>query len=100
MRVQEVAGAVRARASAPGAASSALHKRWRRMAARGKPHQKIVVACARELSETAPFNRSGTPPGRLILGGGSAVAATRGHERLTLSDRKAPEMRQSALVAL
>jgi transposase len=27
-----------------------LHKRWRRMAARGKPHQKIVVACARELA--------------------------------------------------
>jgi transposase len=27
-----------------------LFKRWRRMAARGKPHQKIVVACARELA--------------------------------------------------
>jgi transposase len=27
-----------------------LHKRWRRMAARGKPRQKIVVAVARELS--------------------------------------------------
>ena len=27
-----------------------LHKRWRRMAARGKPHQKTVVACARELA--------------------------------------------------
>jgi transposase len=27
-----------------------LHRRWRRMAARGKPHQKIVVACARELA--------------------------------------------------
>jgi transposase len=27
-----------------------LHTRWRRMAARGKPAQKIVVACARELA--------------------------------------------------
>jgi transposase len=27
-----------------------LHSRWRRMAGRGKPHQKIVVACARELA--------------------------------------------------
>lgn len=27
-----------------------LHARWQRMAARGKPHQKIVVACARELA--------------------------------------------------
>jgi transposase len=27
-----------------------LHSRWRRMAARGKPQQKIVVACARELA--------------------------------------------------
>jgi transposase len=27
-----------------------LYRRWRRMAARGKPRQKIVVACARELS--------------------------------------------------
>jgi transposase len=27
-----------------------LHRRWRRMAARGKPSQKIVVACARELA--------------------------------------------------
>jgi transposase len=27
-----------------------LHDRWRRMAGRGKPHQKIVVACARELA--------------------------------------------------
>jgi transposase len=27
-----------------------LHRRWRRMAARGKPRQKIVVACARELA--------------------------------------------------
>jgi transposase len=27
-----------------------LNRRWRRMAARGKPHQKIVVACARELA--------------------------------------------------
>jgi transposase len=27
-----------------------LNDRWRRMAARGKPHQKIVVACARELA--------------------------------------------------
>lgn len=27
-----------------------LHRRWARMAGRGKPHQKIVVACARELS--------------------------------------------------
>jgi transposase len=27
-----------------------LHQRWQRMAARGKPHQKIVVACARELA--------------------------------------------------
>jgi len=26
-----------------------LYQRWQRMAARGKPHQKIVVACAREL---------------------------------------------------
>jgi transposase len=27
-----------------------LHRRWRRMLARGKPSQKIVVACARELA--------------------------------------------------
>jgi transposase len=27
-----------------------LHRRWHRMAGRGKPHQKIVVACARELA--------------------------------------------------
>src|SRR3954447_731680 len=27
-----------------------LHRRWQRMAGRGKPHQKIVVACARELA--------------------------------------------------
>jgi transposase len=27
-----------------------LHSRWLRMAARGKPQQKIVVACARELA--------------------------------------------------
>jgi transposase len=27
-----------------------LHHRWRRMSGRGKPHQKIVVACARELA--------------------------------------------------
>jgi transposase len=27
-----------------------LYRRWRRMAARGKPRQKIVVACARELA--------------------------------------------------
>jgi transposase len=27
-----------------------LHQRWQRMAGRGKPHQKIVVACARELA--------------------------------------------------
>jgi transposase len=27
-----------------------LYNRWQRMAARGKPHQKIVVACARELA--------------------------------------------------
>jgi transposase len=27
-----------------------LHRRWTRMAARGKPSQKIVVACARELA--------------------------------------------------
>jgi len=27
-----------------------LYRRWRRMAARGKPSQKIVVACARELA--------------------------------------------------
>ena len=27
-----------------------LYRRWRRMAARGKPTQKIVVACARELA--------------------------------------------------
>jgi transposase len=27
-----------------------LHSRWQRMAARGKPQQKIVVACARELA--------------------------------------------------
>jgi transposase len=31
-------------------AQQRLHYRWRRMAARGKPHQKIVVACARELA--------------------------------------------------
>jgi transposase len=31
-------------------AQQRLHNRWRRMAARGKPHQKIVVACARELA--------------------------------------------------
>ena len=27
-----------------------LYERWQRMAGRGKPHQKIVVACARELA--------------------------------------------------
>jgi transposase len=27
-----------------------LHRRWARMAGRGKPHQRIVVACARELA--------------------------------------------------
>ena len=27
-----------------------LHSRWQRMAGRGKPQQKIVVACARELA--------------------------------------------------
>jgi transposase len=27
-----------------------LHHRWQRMAGRGKPHQKIVVACAREFA--------------------------------------------------
>ena len=27
-----------------------LYARWQRMAGRGKPHQKIVVACARELA--------------------------------------------------
>jgi transposase len=27
-----------------------LHQRWQRMAGRGKPQQKIVVACARELA--------------------------------------------------
>ena len=31
-------------------AQQRLHQRWRRMSARGKPHQKIVVACARELA--------------------------------------------------
>jgi transposase len=27
-----------------------LYQRWQRMAGRGKPHQKIVIACARELA--------------------------------------------------
>lgn len=31
-------------------AQQRLHRRWTRMAARGKPHQKIVVATARELA--------------------------------------------------
>jgi transposase len=31
-------------------AQQRLHRRWRRMTARGKPNQKIVVACARELA--------------------------------------------------
>ncbi len=31
-------------------AQQRLYRRWRRMAARGKPRQKIVVACARELA--------------------------------------------------
>jgi transposase len=31
-------------------AQQRLHRRWARMAARGKPHQKIVVATARELA--------------------------------------------------
>lgn len=31
-------------------AQQRLHRRWQRMAGRGKPHQKIVVACARELA--------------------------------------------------
>ena len=31
-------------------AQQRLHRRWGRMAARGKPHQKIVVATARELA--------------------------------------------------
>jgi transposase len=33
-----------------GRAQQRLHRRWRRMASRGKPHQKIVVALARELA--------------------------------------------------
>ena len=40
-----------------------LYRRWRRMAARGKPRQKIVVACARELAGfvwgSPPSSRSG-----------------------------------------
>jgi transposase len=31
-------------------AQQRLHRRWQRMAGRGKPHPKIVVACARELA--------------------------------------------------
>lgn len=31
-------------------AQQRLHRRWQRMAGRGKPHQKTVVACARELA--------------------------------------------------
>jgi transposase len=31
-------------------AQQRLYRRWRRMAGRGKPQQKIVVACARELA--------------------------------------------------
>ena len=31
-------------------AQQRLHRRFRRMAGRGKPSQKIVVACARELA--------------------------------------------------
>ena len=27
-----------------------LHRRWQRMGGAGKPHAKIVVACARELA--------------------------------------------------
>jgi hypothetical protein len=27
-----------------------LHRRWQRMSARGKPHAKVVTACARELA--------------------------------------------------
>src|SRR6266851_10031037 len=40
-----------------------LHARWQRMAGRGKPQQKIVVACARELAGSSgrsrPSNHSG-----------------------------------------
>ena len=32
------------------AAQQRLHRRFHRMAGRGKPRQKIVVACARELA--------------------------------------------------
>lgn len=31
-------------------AQQRLHRRWQRMAGRGKPQQKVVVACARELA--------------------------------------------------
>jgi transposase len=31
-------------------AQQRLHRRWQRMTGRGKPHQKVVVACARELA--------------------------------------------------
>ena len=43
-----------------------LHQRWQRMASRGKPQQKIVVACARELAGFVWANRDrATTPTRL-----------------------------------
>jgi hypothetical protein len=39
-----------AEAAAQRAEAESFYQRWQRMAGRGKPHQKIVVACARELA--------------------------------------------------
>lgn len=41
-----------------------LHRRWQRMAGRGKPHQKIVVACARELAGSSGRSPPTSPSGR------------------------------------
>jgi hypothetical protein len=42
-----------------------LHARWRRMAGRGKPSQKIVVACARELAGFVVGDRDRPAAGEL-----------------------------------
>jgi transposase len=57
-----------------------LYRRWRRMAARGKPQQKIVVACARELAGFV-----------WAIGAGRPYARRADHEGLRLERRSAPD---------
>ncbi len=58
-----------------------LYRRWCRMAARGKPNQKIVVACARELAGFVWAIGSEQPPTRGALS----------DESLRLEQRSAPD---------